>query len=139
MAALPLSHPLAKRTRVRLSQLAGEPFILFPRALGPNFFDQIVGVCRSAGFGPKIAQEAIQMGTIVSLVAIGLGVALVPASLKNLRRSGVVYKSLTSRPVVELSMAWRADNSNPTLARFINFMCKPRWQKLNVAFETDHR
>lgn len=126
MAALPLSHPLAKGTRIRLSQLAGEPFILFPRALGPNFFDQIVGICRRAGFAPKIAQEAIQMGTIVSLVAIGLGVALVPASLKNLRRNGVVYKRLTSPSAVELSMAWRADNRNPTLARFISLIGKPR-------------
>lgn len=119
-AALPLSHPLAKRKRIRLAQLAGEPFILFPRALGPNFFDQIVGACRRAGFGPKIVQEAIQMGTIVSLVAIGLGVALVPASLENLRRKGVVYKRLRESSAVELSMAWRSDNYNPTLARFIS-------------------
>lgn len=119
MAALPLSHPLAKKISIRLSQLAGESFILFPRALGPHFFDQIVGACQRAGFVPKIAQEAIQMGTIVSLVAIGLGVALVPASLGNLRRSGVVYKQLASPPLVELSMAWCEDNRKATLTRFI--------------------
>ena len=126
IAALPLSHPLARRKHVKLAQLAGEPFILFPRALGPNFFDQIVGACRRSGFGPKIVQEAIQMGTIVSLVATGLGVALVPASVKNVRRRGVVYKPLTSPSEVELSMAWRGDNPNPTLARFIHFMDKSR-------------
>jgi DNA-binding transcriptional LysR family regulator len=122
MAALPVSHPLAKKATIKLSQLAGEPFILFPRALGPNFFDQIVGACRRAGFGPKIAQEAVQMATIVSLVATGLGVALVPASLKGLHRKGAVYKPLWRHPIVELSLAWRADNHNPTLAHFTGLM-----------------
>jgi len=126
MAALPLWHPLARRKQLRLAKLAGEPFILFPRTLGPNFFDQIVGACRRAGFGPRIVQEAVQMGTIVSLVAIGLGVALVPASLKNMRRRGVVYKPLTTPPKIELSMAWSAENYSPTRARFISFMDKLR-------------
>lgn len=120
IAALPVVHRLARRSRIALSQLAGEPFILIPRTVGPNFFDQLVGACRRAGFGPKVAQEAVQMGTIVNLVAIGLGVALVPASLKNLRRSGVVYKRLTKPPIIDLSMAWRIGDTNPTLQRFIN-------------------
>jgi DNA-binding transcriptional LysR family regulator len=58
--------------------------------------------------------------TIVSLVAAGLGVAVVPASLRNLGRKGVVYRVPAGRPAqVEVGLAWRADDPSPTLQRFI--------------------
>ena len=78
----------------RLPTLADEPFILFPREAGAWLYDAIVGFCRGAGFTPRIEQEAIQMQTIVSLVAAGMGVALVPASLRHMRRTGVVYRAV---------------------------------------------
>jgi DNA-binding transcriptional LysR family regulator len=77
-------------------------------------------LCQQAGFRPQVAQEAIQMQTIVSLVAAELGVALVPASLQNLQRVGVVYKALQeSTPKVELAMAWRRDERSPVLHKFL--------------------
>lgn len=120
VAVLPESHPLATQSQVSLRSLSSEPFILFPRHLGSGFYDQIVSLCQQAGFSPQVMQEAIQMQTIVCLVAAELGVALVPASLQNLQRVGVVYKALQeSTPIVELAIAWRRDERSPVVHKFL--------------------
>jgi len=94
IVALPETHPAASRAHLELRELSTEPFILFPRSLAPGLYDPIVSLCQQAGFSPISAQEAIQMQTIVSLVAAEMGVAIVPASMQNFQRSGVVYKAL---------------------------------------------
>jgi DNA-binding transcriptional LysR family regulator len=121
VAAMPATDPLARRgRRVSLSALATRPFILFPRPNAPGMHDMIVELCRGAGFTPRIAQEAIQLQTIVSLVSAGLGVALVPASLMDLRRSGVVYRRLREpSPRITVTLAWQRDNRNACLANFV--------------------
>ncbi len=103
-----------------LASLAGEPFILFPRKAGASLYDLVVGCCERAGFVPRIDQEAIQMQTIVSLVAAGMGVALVPESLRHLRRTGVEYRALRdSTPPVEIGLAWRAADESPAVGAFV--------------------
>jgi DNA-binding transcriptional LysR family regulator len=121
VAALPAVDPLARRgRRVSLSALSTRPFILFPRSNAPGLHDMITDFCRSAGFAPRVAQEAIQMQTIVSLVSAGLGVALVPASLMDLRRPGVVYRPLHEpSPKMTVALAWRRDNRNVCVANFV--------------------
>lgn len=120
VAALPEGHRLCAGSEVPLRSLAGEPFVLFPRESAPAFHDRIVGVCRRAGFEPEVAQEAIQMHTIASMVAVGMGVALVPASLQNLRRKGVVYKPLRGgAPAAEIAAIWRPEDPSPVLQRFL--------------------
>ncbi|WP_414586869.1 LysR substrate-binding domain-containing protein [Scytonema sp. PCC 10023] len=120
VAVLPEVHPLANETQISLLTLANDPFILFPRYLGSGFYDQIVSMCQQVGFQPQVAQEAIQMQTIISLVAAELGVALVPASVQNLRRVGVVYKALAeSTSQVELAMVWRSDKISSVLQKFL--------------------
>jgi DNA-binding transcriptional LysR family regulator len=121
VAALPVSHPLAARKRLALRALAREPFVLFPRHLGPGFYDQIIALCRQAGFSPRVIQEAPQMVTIASLVAVGLGVSVMPASVSHLWREGVAFLPLTGRiPPPELVMAWRPDDTSPVLHAFLN-------------------
>jgi DNA-binding transcriptional LysR family regulator len=119
MAALPARRSWPRR--VPLAALAREPFILFPRKAGIGLYDLIVGFCRAAGFTPRIEQEAIQMPTIVSLVAAGMGVALVPASLHHMRRTGVVYRPLAGKsPLMEVGLAWREDETEPAVASFVD-------------------
>ena len=114
IVALPQTHRMAKCDRVELRSLKDEPFILFPRSLAPGLYDPIVSLCQQAGFSPRAAQEAIQMQTIVSLVAAEMGVAIVPASMQNFQRSGVVYKALSeSTCIVAIALIWRSD---PTAA-----------------------
>lgn len=120
VVALPETHSLASQSNIALSSLQDEPFIMFPRALAPGLYDPIISLCQQAGFSPIVAQEAIQMQTIVSLVAAEMGVAIVPESLQNLQRTGVVYKALQqATPKVALAMIWRRYNASATVQRFL--------------------
>jgi DNA-binding transcriptional LysR family regulator len=105
--ALAQDHPLARLQRVPVAKLAQEPLLIFPRHIAPSMFDAIVGVYRAHGQAPRIAQEAIQMQTLVNLVSAGLGVAWVPASLMQLQRSGLVYRPLAGTPLrCDTSLVW---------------------------------
>ncbi len=106
---------------VSLKALGDIPLIIFPRRIAPGLHDAILTTFRAAGLTPRIGQEAIQMQTIVSLVSAGMGIALVPQSVANLQRPGVVYKTLRGKaPLVEIGLAWRRDNHSPVLQAFIN-------------------
>ncbi|PSL51629.1 LysR family transcriptional regulator [Saccharothrix carnea] len=100
VAVVPDDHRLARRRRVHVRSLAGEPFVLFPRHLGPGLYDEITALCRRGGFTPRVAQEAVQMPTIVGLVAAGCGVGIVPGSSAAQPRPEVAFLSLS--PVVRL-------------------------------------
>ncbi len=103
MTVLPPGHPLAERREVPLTELAGEPFVHFPRAVAPTLFDQIAAACRRAGFRPRVVQEAQEWLTILGLVEAGLGVSLVPASFRRLRWGDVQYRPLgTPREFTEV-------------------------------------
>jgi DNA-binding transcriptional LysR family regulator len=105
---------------VPLAALADLPLVVFPRRLAPAFYDIIMDCYARAGLTPRIGQEAIQMQTIVSLVSAGMGVALVPRSLCNLRRTGVVYRPLRdAEPLVETGLLWRSDDVSPVLGGFV--------------------
>ncbi len=121
VVALPGRHALAReRGPLGVRALAEEPFVMVPANLARGLSEVVLGVCARAGFAPRIAQEAVQMQTVVSLVSSELGVAIVPASLLNLRRSGVVYRPVRDRhPRIELRLAWRRDARSVPLARFV--------------------
>jgi DNA-binding transcriptional LysR family regulator len=108
VAALPASHRLATlRGKLAVSALAGEPFVMVPRDIAPGLYDIVTGLAARAGISFHVAQEAIQMQTVVSLVSSGLGVAMVPGSIANLGRRGVVYRELADRhPRLDLWLAW---------------------------------
>lgn len=109
LVALPARHKLAKSDgHVAATDLANEPFIMVPRENAPALHDGIMDLASRGGFTPHIAQEAIQMQTVVSLVSSGLGVALVPSSVSNLGRRGVVYRRLRdAHPPLDVWLAWR--------------------------------
>ncbi|HEY9890501.1 MAG TPA: LysR family transcriptional regulator [Candidatus Sericytochromatia bacterium] len=121
VVALPEIHPLSRQPQVPLKALINEFFILFPRPLGPKLYDQIVGLCQQAGFSPNVVQEAIQMQTIVSLVAAEIGIALVPASVQNLQRRGVIYKAIQeATPKAEIAVIWRSNDLSLVLHQFLS-------------------
>ncbi len=106
-----------------LAQAGDAPLVVFPRRLAPGFYDIIMDCYGAAGLTPRIGQEAIQMQTIVSLVSAGMGVALVPQSLRNLRRTGVVYRPLREAvPAVVTGLVWRTAEVTPVLAGFIDIV-----------------
>jgi DNA-binding transcriptional LysR family regulator len=118
---LPEGHPEAARDVVNLAALADEPFVMVPRAREPNAFDRYIEICAKAGFSPRIGQEVLQIHTIVEVVAMGLGVALAPASLTNLRRPGVAYRPLRDLGpfTTDTGLVWGPENPSAALRGFI--------------------
>jgi len=102
--------------------LLGAPLILFPRTVAPAFHDLVTGYFSARGHPARIVQEAIQMQTIISLVSAGLGIALVPASLRNLARAGVRYVEIEDPPMLETGLAWRRDDDAPTLRGLLSLL-----------------
>jgi DNA-binding transcriptional LysR family regulator len=101
--------------------VVGAPLIIFPRRSAPAFYDLVAGYFTAHGGNARIVQEAIQMQTIISLVSAGMGIALVPASLRHLARTGVRYVDLRGeRPSLESGIVWRRGDITPTLERFLN-------------------
>jgi DNA-binding transcriptional LysR family regulator len=121
VAALPARHRLARgRGRLAVRELAADSFVMVPRAIAPGLYDIVAALAARAGFAPRIAQEAIQMQTVVSLVSSGLGVALVPASVANLGRRGVAYREIAdAHPRLDLWLAWRRGAVGAAAREFI--------------------
>jgi DNA-binding transcriptional LysR family regulator len=129
IAAVPESWIVDERLSCSASRLSpeavvGAPLILFPRQSAPAFHDLVTGYCAAHGGQARIVQEAIQMQTIISLVSAGMGIALVPASLRNLARTGVRYMDLGgTAPVLETGITWRSGDTTPTIERFVSIAC----------------
>ena len=118
--ALPEHHRLSQHAKIAIRLLAGEPFVVFPRSLAPELYDQIISLCQRARFTPRIVQEAMQLPTVVSLVAAGIGVAVIPASLQNIGRTGVSYRPIReTTPKAELAVAWRPERPSLLLQLFL--------------------
>lgn len=99
LVALPANHPLAAHGSIRLAALSGEPFVLFPRFVGLSLYDDISRACREAGFELLVTQEAPQIPSVVNLVAAGLGVSIVPASIAKIAIEGIVFRPIDGPPL----------------------------------------
>jgi DNA-binding transcriptional LysR family regulator len=120
VAALPENHSLARRRRIELRTLAGEPWVLFPREIASRLYEEIMLACAAAGFSPRVVQEGTKLSTIMSLIGAGLGVSLVPRSLARLRLGRVVCVPLAKKgPALPLALMWRRGDGNPPLTPFL--------------------
>ncbi|MDR6664665.1 LysR family transcriptional regulator [Rhizobium sp. 1399] len=123
VVALPASHPLAKQKVLPLALLAKEPFILFPRLVGLSLYDDVVRACREAGFDLKVAQEAPQISSVVNLVAADLGVSIVPASISQIKLSGVAYRPIEGPPAVaRLALAVLRSQRSPVTENLMGLL-----------------
>jgi DNA-binding transcriptional LysR family regulator len=125
-------NPLARCEKLDLRNVLAEPLVIFPRRIAPSLHDAIFALYHSNGGLPAVKQEAIQMQTIVNLVSAGMGVAWVPASVRQFQRPGVVYRQVTAPPTAnpltdasipgcETSLVWAKARASPALIRFIAF------------------
>lgn len=119
MVALPDFHPLAQLRRVPLRRLAREPLVLFPRQQAPGFHDLLTARLASTGTPPTIVQYAPEMLTIIGLVAAGVGLSPVPASVSHLSVDGVTYRALDGAPATELVAVARADDDSALVRAFL--------------------
>ncbi len=128
--ALSEQHPLATKASLALDEVLTQPLVIFPRRILPSLYDAIFGMYHAAAQLPQVAQEAIQMQTIVNLVSAGLGVAWVPDSVRQFQRPGVVYRSVAGKkgrqvPVCETSLVWPEGVAPACVKRFLD--CAPAW------------
>jgi len=124
--AVPEASPLNSARRLTLAQILAQPLIIFPRAIAPSLYDAVLAFYHRHSASLVIAQEAIQMQTIVNLVSAGLGLAWVPQSVTTLQRPGVVYRRLpvalvSAAPRAETSLVWPAD-AGPVVKRFVDYV-----------------
>jgi DNA-binding transcriptional LysR family regulator len=124
LVVLPVGHRLLARrgdSGVALRDLAGERFILVRRPGAPGIYENVIQACRAAGFEPHVAAEVPHMLTNINLVAAGVGISMVPASMREVNLDQVAYRSLRVKPklTAPLTLAHVARDANP-LAR--NFM-----------------
>lgn len=130
IAAVPESHPLARQKSVTLSDLAREPFVLFPRTVGAGLHDAILRTCLEAGFSPRVVQETSQVTSIVNLVAAGLGISIVPATMQQLRAEGVHFVPIAGpAPKAEMQLIYRGEAASATLSSFLEIARDRRIQK----------
>lgn len=120
VACLPAGHTLARRRRLSLAALRGEPFAMVSRAVSPDYHDRFLGLCADAGFSPEIRYELRHWLSVVSLVSQGLGVALVPAALRRVGLPGAVFVSLNAdTPPYETHCLWRTGRDQAALGAFL--------------------
>ena len=120
LIVLPSHHRQAGSRSVALTALAEETLILFPRSVGPGFYDSIIASCQRAGFTPTLGQEAPQLESIVSLVAAGFGVSIVPQSIEQIRTDGVAYVAIRGEaPRAPIGLAFRKDERSATVRNFV--------------------
>ena len=114
--ALPKDHPLASRSRIRLSSLSEEDFVMFYRRVSPGYFDSLVAACRTAGFSPRIVHEVGSVASQVAFVGCGQGVALIPSAMKKMAPDTAVVRPLTDKlRVVTTAVAWNTVRDNPAV------------------------
>jgi DNA-binding transcriptional LysR family regulator len=128
LAALPSTHALATGGTadgppLPLAALAAETFIVYRRRSGPGLYDAIFAACHAAGFSPLVGQEAPRIVSTLNLVAAGLGIAIVPASLQRMQMDGVVYRRLTgAQPRAPLLLATRRGDTSAVVRRFLDLV-----------------
>ena len=129
IAALPSRHALARRDGGRngaipLKALADETFIVYARLEGPGLYEATVAACLGAGFTPRIGQEAPRISSTLSLVAVGLGIALVPASMQRMQMDGVAYRPLrgAAPPKAVLNLALRRGDPSVVVRNFLSLV-----------------
>ncbi len=120
--ALPASHPLANAEALELAQLGDEDFIGYPNASAVAMIT--VEACRRAGFIPRVTQIARETSTLLTFVAAGLGIGLVPTTNYLPHSERIVFRPLREAITVDLAMAWHTDNDSALVRNFLA-LCTP--------------
>jgi DNA-binding transcriptional LysR family regulator len=115
--AVPITDPRAAQRQARLEDFAEDEFVMFPRDRVPVIYDAVIASCKRAGFSPSVAQETAEVHMMLALTAAGVGICLVPESIRNLPFPGIAYLPLGDQQSeqLEVSLAWRVDDDSTLL------------------------
>jgi DNA-binding transcriptional LysR family regulator len=121
--AVPSAHPLARKPSVRLHETVNETFVLYDRPHAPGFHDFVLGILNRAGVIPAVSQVAGEMPTLISLVASGAGISLLPESaVKNSKAAVTGCKVRDKMPISEIALAWRKKPGPAVVEQFKKFV-----------------
>ncbi|MBA1246186.1 LysR substrate-binding domain-containing protein [Pseudomonas luteola] len=121
-AVLPNHHSLASELRISVGDLASDHFVAFTNSTAPRLHETVSACCRQYNFEPLIKVEAHLQQNIIDLVAKGIGVALVPDSMRKIKVPGAVFLPLIESPVIEQGIYWNPKNKNPCLPHLISYL-----------------
>ncbi|PVZ82028.1 LysR family transcriptional regulator [Serratia sp. S1B] len=127
IVALPSNHPLAEKSgAIRLLDLEPYEFVLYRRLAGQDLFDNILAHCYQAGFSPNIVQEAPRLTSSLNLIAAGIGVSIVPASIQDFWNKQIVYKTLKAESpcIAPIYAVYRAD-ANVRVQHVLKLLAAP--------------
>lgn len=125
LVAFHRNHPLAHKSKLTMAALAKERFVMYPANYGTGFYDQITKLCRNAGFEPIVSQEAKQITAILSLVSAGVGITLIPASMKNIATNDIVYRTIDGAAAeAEVALAYRREDRSNAIKAFVKLAGK---------------
>jgi len=117
---LPENHPINESNFTNLGQCANEPFILYPNESSPMYFQQILNLCSEHNFSPIISHRAIHGTTIFKLVENGMGLSIIPDSLRDEHNYKIRFIALKNTTIkTELFVVWKKDFKNPVLKTFL--------------------
>lgn len=122
VVAVPEEHWLGEADSVRVEQLRHENFIMYGATLGSVVNDAVVRSCLASGFYPHCAYEVTETSAALALVAAGLGVAVLPDSIRSAPREGVACKEIEDALSVRLALAWREDDESPLLRNLLKVL-----------------
>jgi len=120
LIVLPPQHALSTAPSISLSEIAEEMLIMFPRAIAPVLYDEIISACQRAGFSPQLGQESAQITSAVSMVAAGFGVSIVPHSIRQVAATGVTYHAIEGlQPKAQVVIAYRSTEFSKVVRDFL--------------------
>lgn len=116
MLAVPAEHPLADKPTIRVKDLHHQALVMYCPSESRYFYDKVMNLFVASGATPRYVQHLAQMHTILSLVRAGIGMAVVPRSVRHLPFQDIIYKPLWRKnTVAEVYLAWDINNRNPAL------------------------
>jgi DNA-binding transcriptional LysR family regulator len=127
VATLSAAHPLARRRKLDFAELQGEPLYWFERRLNPGYYDHCQAFFDRISFQPTTLPEPADHHILLGMIAEGRGTALIPASLQQVRRQGVVFRPLKQQLTAGIALAWSPENNSPALAPFLALVRAHQW------------
>ena len=124
VVVLPETHPLAKKSKIKITDLKSLFFVAMSEQTHPGSRDWLSGICQEAGFTPRILQDVDLESGLMTFVAEGLGVTLAREQIKNLPHPGVIFRPLAIAAKADYWIAWHRENHSKALLQYIEVVKK---------------
>lgn len=124
VGVLPADHPLAKKSKIQISDLKSLFFVAMSEETHPGWRDWLSSLCQQGGFTPRILEDVDFESGIMTFVAEGLGVTLAGEEVRKLPHPGVVFRPVAAPTKADYWIAWHRENSSTALAKYIEIVKK---------------